>query len=378
MKRIHFFAILLAVISLMCSSSEQTYKIEMVDGVKHIHNFAPSWGGEPKVALEFVQKIGDLNTDDENFVIYKPKDVLVDSAGNLYILDAANFRVQKYTADGKFLTSFGRRGQGPGEFGIPTRMDIVDDKFIYIHDAGNSRLHQYTTEGEFVKGYSAESFPGQMVWYLRHFSNGDFLTNSFAYMENPDSPQLMHMYSDEGQILKKFGKSINLNEVQINAQMNLNLADIDEENFIYCSFMHLNRIDKYSQDGELIYTTDRPLGYNVIEKPGYKKAGPERKVDLIVDNVFVARTLSIDSKNRVWIMTANNKYQEMGTNENSDKNETGIFDFHIFDSDGIFLGSVPMPQPGRELRHRILGDRLFLYDIWQGECVNEYRIVEKQ
>lgn len=378
MKKLNFFVILLICIFFVCTSSEQSYKIEMVDGVKHVHNFAPKWGAEPEVALEFVQKIGDVNTDDENFIIYKPKDVVVDGKGNLYILDAANFRVQKYTKDGEFLLSFGRKGQGPGEFGIPTRMDIVENKFIYIHDAGNSRLHQYTTEGVFLVGHSAESFPGQMVMYLRHFSNGDFLTNSFAYMEDPKSPRLMHIYSNEGEIQKKFGKSINLNDIRINAQMNKNLADIDKDDFIYCNFMHLNRIDKYSQAGKLIYTTDRPLKYDAIEKPGYKKAGPERKVDLIVDNVFVGRTVSIDSKNRIWIMTANKNYQEMEASKDPTKSTAGIFDFHIFDSDGIFLGTIPLPEPGKELRHRIFRDRLFLYDIWQGECVYEYRIVEKQ
>jgi len=378
MKKFIFFVLLLTGLLLMCTSSDQTYKIEKVDGVKHIHNFAPNWGSEPKVLLESVQKIGELETDDDNFILYRPKDVVVDNYGNIYILDGGSFRVQKYTATGEYMATFGRKGQGPGEFGIPTRMDIVENKFIYIHDAGNSRVHRYSTKGEFLDGFSAENFPTQATWYLRHFSTGEFLTNSFAYFEKPDAPKLLNIYSNTGKILKKIGESINLNDLPINAQMNKNLADIDKDDFIYASFMHLNRIDKYSQDGRLIFSTDRPLNYEVIEKPGYKKAGSHRKVDLIPDVVFVARTVSIDSKDRIWIMTANENYQILERSENPDELMPHIFDFHIFNTDGIFLGSVPVPKHGKEFRHRIFGSRLFLFDIWQGECMYEYRIMEKE
>lgn len=36
-------------------------------------------------------------------LFYFPKGVAVDSAGNVYVVDAGNFRIQKFATDGKYL-----------------------------------------------------------------------------------------------------------------------------------------------------------------------------------------------------------------------------------------------------------------------------------
>ena len=53
-----------------------------------------------------------------------PGDVAVDKAGNIYILDSGNARIQKFGPDGKYLATIGRKGQGPGEFILPDGLDI--------------------------------------------------------------------------------------------------------------------------------------------------------------------------------------------------------------------------------------------------------------
>ena len=45
--------------------------------------------------------------------------VAFDAEGNLYILDADNYRVVKVGSDGRLLMEMGRGGEGPGEFGMP-------------------------------------------------------------------------------------------------------------------------------------------------------------------------------------------------------------------------------------------------------------------
>jgi hypothetical protein len=40
----------------------------------------------------------------------------MDSEGNLYIADQFNFRIQKFTSDGTFITKWGSEGEGDGQF----------------------------------------------------------------------------------------------------------------------------------------------------------------------------------------------------------------------------------------------------------------------
>ncbi len=124
-------------------------KIETVDGVKLVHNSGPgAWGKTPKVALEPVRTIGDVDTADENMAFYMPSAIAVDGAGDLYILDTGNHRIQKFGPDGKFLASLGRQGQGPGEFYYPSWLAVDDKGFLWVSDPNNQRIQVLTPDGK--------------------------------------------------------------------------------------------------------------------------------------------------------------------------------------------------------------------------------------
>ncbi|MCK7515021.1 MAG: hypothetical protein MZV70_70770 [Desulfobacterales bacterium] len=92
-------------------------KTETVNGARLVHNSGPgAWGKAPKAALEPVRTLGDVDTADENLAFFMPSAIAVDGAGNFYVLDTGNHRVQKFGPDAKYLATYGRHGQGPGEF----------------------------------------------------------------------------------------------------------------------------------------------------------------------------------------------------------------------------------------------------------------------
>lgn len=79
-----------------------------------------------------------------------PVKITQDDAGNLYVAEyGGNDRVQKFTADGRFILSFGAFGTGEGEFQRPSGLVWHEGK-LYIADAFNSRIQVFTDEGEFV------------------------------------------------------------------------------------------------------------------------------------------------------------------------------------------------------------------------------------
>ncbi len=60
--------------------------------------------------------------------------------GNVFVADFYNNRVQKFAADGTFLTAFGEAGTGKGEFDKPVAVAVAEDGTVYVADFGNNRI----------------------------------------------------------------------------------------------------------------------------------------------------------------------------------------------------------------------------------------------
>lgn len=72
--------------------------------------------------------------------------------GRYYVLDAGTAQVKSYATDGTFITSFGSRGNTPGQFELGdgfqsesfTGSIIIDDEgFIYVADMANLRIQKF-------------------------------------------------------------------------------------------------------------------------------------------------------------------------------------------------------------------------------------------
>lgn len=88
--------------------------------------------------------------------------VAVDPGGSVYVADTGNARVQKFTAEGAFLTQWGSGGQGPGQFGNASDVAVGPDGSVYVADTSNHRIQRFTTDGVFVSQWGTNgSLDGQ-------------------------------------------------------------------------------------------------------------------------------------------------------------------------------------------------------------------------
>jgi DNA-binding beta-propeller fold protein YncE len=101
-----------------------------------------------------------------------PKSVAVDQAGNIYVADTRNKRIQKFTAEGNYIDEWGTYGKAPGQFDQPHDVALDPWGNIYIADADgpdhNNRVQIFfsdeilaTTWGSFGGG------PGQFNFVSR-------------------------------------------------------------------------------------------------------------------------------------------------------------------------------------------------------------------
>jgi tripartite motif-containing protein 71 len=95
------------------------------------------FNSEDKYLFKFGEKGSGAGQLDE------AKGVAVDSAGNLWVADSINNRVQEFTRTGKFLAVFGDKGTGNGAFEEPWGIAFGVGT-VYVGDNKNSRVQEWT------------------------------------------------------------------------------------------------------------------------------------------------------------------------------------------------------------------------------------------
>ena len=79
--------------------------------------------------------------------LFHPSSVTIAPDGDIYVVDTTNFRVQRFTADGKFVSEFGGQGAAPGRFSRPKGIAIDRDEYIYVTDAAFNNVQVFDNEG---------------------------------------------------------------------------------------------------------------------------------------------------------------------------------------------------------------------------------------
>ena len=385
------------------SAAPSPQKVETVDGVRVVRNEKGGlWGKTPKVAIELVRKIGDVDTEDEPLAFNYPSDVAVDKDGNIYILDSANTRIQKFGPDGKYLATIGRKGQGPGEFIFPDALSLDRDGNLVVADGAQNRIHVIIGGGKDVRSIVVSEGP---VSGVRPLPAGDFAgkasTNAFSRPGQPakavSDMRLFRRIGTDGRITGSFGLLTDFGEPTTSAMGNASTFDVDAQGAVLVSFKAQNRVENYAPDGALLWRADRRLAYGTEVKKKGKMEQHEGGISFSAPEMnSCSAGIAVDAKGRAWVVTyarqlkENEKVQTMmlsgdeagsvnnvsvKTEGNTDVRTTDAFRLDVFAPDGVLLGEIPITHFADVIR--IAGDRLFLIDRERGVTVYEYRIVEK-
>jgi sugar lactone lactonase YvrE len=91
------------------------------------------WEGDGSVAGKFLNPIG----------------IALDSAGNVYVADTGNNRIQKFDKDGVPKGIWGAQGSGDAQFDQPTGVAVDGEGNVFVADYGNNLIKKFDSNGDF-------------------------------------------------------------------------------------------------------------------------------------------------------------------------------------------------------------------------------------
>ncbi|MDF3038476.1 MAG: repeat containing protein [Thermomicrobiales bacterium] len=96
----------------------------------------------------FVTQWGNSGSDEGEF--FAPEGLTASAAGELYLADTGNHRIQVFTADGDVADAWGTYGSGDGEFSYPFGVGVDADGNVYVGDRLNNRIQKLEGDGTFL------------------------------------------------------------------------------------------------------------------------------------------------------------------------------------------------------------------------------------
>ena len=95
------------------------------------------WGGSSAAghaSSPLAQEAGQLRS---------PWGITVDGAGDVYVTDTGNHRIEKFDREGNFITQWGGFGNGDGQFNFPYGISVDARGSVFVVDSGNTRVQQF-------------------------------------------------------------------------------------------------------------------------------------------------------------------------------------------------------------------------------------------
>ena len=144
----------------------------------------------------------------------RPTDVAWDKAGNIYIADGIgnNNRVAKFDKDGRFITQWGSTGKGASQFTGVKSIAVSAAGDVYVADAGNKRIQVFDGEGKFKSEFGGVGTPLTMCMtrgatqylYISHAGDTDGMDDAAIYKTTLDG-KVVGKFGAAGKQLKEFG-----------------------------------------------------------------------------------------------------------------------------------------------------------------------------
>ena len=170
----------------------------------------------------------------------QPFGVAYGPAGEMYVTDLFNQRIQKFAPDGSFEREWGSFGSSPGSMQFPRGITVSPDgQTVVLTNSENNRIDLFTPTGGFIKSIKPA---GQVMGWPHQTA---MATDGSLWIADTNKNRVLHVAQD-GTVLHNWNGG-----GTVKAPRGIAL---DAAGDVYVSNSGANRVDKYSQSGTLLST----------------------------------------------------------------------------------------------------------------------------
>jgi hypothetical protein len=94
--------------------------------------------------------------------LWSPQSMTMTEDGTILVSDSSAGRVAAFAPDGTYLRSFGREGEGPGEFRYAGYLEVANE-ILWAYDFTRYRTHAYALDGTFLRTVGVPQGAGSLM-----------------------------------------------------------------------------------------------------------------------------------------------------------------------------------------------------------------------
>ncbi len=152
-----------------------------------------------------------------------PRGIACDRQGDVYVADLGNSRIDKFSPEGKFLLSIGKKSDNtqagetarPGHFKEPSGVAVDSQGDVYVADTWNGRIEKFDPKGKFLKDFGGANYDFYSPRDVAVDAQGDIYVadtgNSRVQIFSPQGQRLKILGSrgrGEGQFMEVYGMAL--------------------------------------------------------------------------------------------------------------------------------------------------------------------------
>lgn len=121
--------------------------------------------------------------------------------GEVWVSDGMGARIVVLSATGEFVRSFGRRGEGPGEFSGPGRLATTGNNAVAVFDVGRGSIERFDARGQFLERTLLDHPPFNIKGFLA-LDGGSYMISGGVYAKG----YAVHRFDSTGTWRDGFGQ----------------------------------------------------------------------------------------------------------------------------------------------------------------------------
>jgi DNA-binding beta-propeller fold protein YncE len=151
---------------------------------------------------QFISMWGYFATDNTPLAYWGPRGITVDADGNVYFADTGNKRIMVFDKDNNFLAQIGTGGSDFGQFNEPVGIALDENNNLYVADTWNARVQVIVPDLELNTSTPLMSWNVE-GWYGESTNNKPFIAvnaEGNVFVTDPEGSLILE-YSASGVLL---------------------------------------------------------------------------------------------------------------------------------------------------------------------------------